>query len=648
MHNPGLTEKMDAKLVAVGGPLIGKTFPITGQEVSVGRDKSSTLCLNYGQVSRHHCLIKRDRQGFKITDLGSSNGTFVNGVPIRDQLLKHGDQIKVVSSLFLFLLDEGEELVPPDLVQLDESSLLSGETTYMRSEDSHYLGSADLLKDAISADRAARDLDALLKISTAISSIHGLERLHHRLLELILEVIPAKRGTILLVEEGGEDFRSVCCLEGSEGAVQPFQVSRTILEAVREQRAGILNNRRVEREVFEQAESLAGSGAESVLCVPLLVLEKLMGVIYLETSDVAAPFDEDHLHLLTAIASIAAVASQNALHVEWLHSENRRLREDIAIEHNMVGESEALLRVHQFIAKAAPTKSSVLIYGESGTGKELAAHALHRNSPRADKPFVTINCATLMETLLESELFGHEKGAFTGATSQKKGKLEVAHGGTVFLDEVGELAPKLQAKLLRVLQEHEFERVGGTHPIQVDIRVIAATNQDLEEAIQAKTFRSDLYYRLNVVSIEMPALRKRRDDIPLLTQYFTDRFSKECNRTISGISLEARDCLMHYSWPGNVRELQNVIERAVVLGSADGILREDLPEALLETEPSTGDPENYHEVIKEKKKELILNAVEKAKGNYTQAANLLKLHPNYLHRLIRNLDLKAELKNKTS
>ena len=428
---------MNAKLVAVGGPLTGKTFPITGEEVSVGREQSSTVCLSDGLVSRHHCLIKKDRHDFQITDFGSSNGTFVNGVPIRDQLLKHGDQIKVVSSLFLFLLDEGEDLLPPNRVQLDESSVLSGETTFLRIEDSHYLGSADLLKDAVSADRAARDLDALLKISTAISSLHGLQRLHQRLLELILEVIPAKRGTILLAEAGEEDFNSVCCIEGSEGAVQPFQVSGTILEAVREQRAGILNNRGAEGKVFEEAESLAGSEAESVLCVPLLVLEKLMGVIYLETSDVAAPFDEDHLQLLIAIASIAAVASQNALHVEWLQSENRRLQEDIAIEHNMVGESEAMRRVHQFIAKAAPTNSSVLVCGESGTGKELAAHALHRNNPRADKPFVTINCATLMESLLESELFGHEKGAFTGATTQKKGKLEVANGGTVFLDEVG-------------------------------------------------------------------------------------------------------------------------------------------------------------------------------------------------------------------
>ena len=309
-----------------------------------------------------------------------------------------------------------------------------------------------------------------------------------------------------------------------------------------------------------------------------------------------------------------------------------------------------MMQVHQFIAKAAPTNSSVLICGESGTGKELAARALQRNSPRAEKPFVAINCAALTESLLESELFGHEKGAFTGATTQKKGKLEVAlevaNEGTVFLDEVGELAPTLQAKLLRVLQEHEFERVGGTLPIKVDIRLIAATNRNLEEAIEEGSFRRDLYYRLNVVSFTMPPLRDHREDIPLLAQYFVAKSCKECNRSLTGISPDVRACLMRYHWPGNVRELQNVIERAVVLGSSDVILREDLPEVLLETEPGTGDPWNYHEVIKEKKKELILNAVEQAQGNYTEAAKLLQLHPNYLHRLIRNLDLKDELKGK--
>ena len=492
----------------------------------------------------------------------------------------------------------------------------------------------------------ARDLNALLKISTAINSIRGLEPLHRRLLELIVEVIPAERGAILTMGEGENDYSSVIRWDKAEGADQPLPVSRTIVDRVREEGAAILSSRSLHGETFEKAESLAQSQAESVLCAPLTVLDKVLGLIYLETSSLAAPFVEDDLHLLTGIASIAAVASQNAYQVEWLQGENRRLQEDISIEHNMVGESKAMMQVHQFIAKAAPTKSSVLIYGESGTGKELAARALQRNSPRAEKPFVTINCAALTETLLESELFGHEKGAFTGATTQKKGKLEVANEGTVFLDEVGELAPTLQAKLLRVLQEHEFERVGGTVPIKVDIRLIAATNRNLEEAIEEGTFRRDLYYRLNVVSFTMPPLRDHREDIPLLAQYFVAQSCKECNRSLTGISQEARACLMRYHWPGNVRELQNVIERAVVLGSSDVILREDLPEVLLETEPGTGDPWNYHELIKEKKKELIINAVEQAEGNYTEAAKLLKVHPNYLHRLIRNLNLKDELKGK--
>ena len=637
---------MDARLVVLSGPLTGKAFPITEEELFIGREKSNAVYLSYPRVSRRHCSVKREEEGFKITDLESSNGTFVNDVPIKEHFLKHGDQIKIVSSLFLFLLDDGEAVSLSNRVELDERPLRSGSTASLRSEDSRYLGSTDRVTAADSENRMARDLNALLKISTAINSIRGLEPLHRRLLELIVEVIPAERGAILTIGEGEEDYSSVIHWDKTDGADQPLPVSRTIVDRVREEGAAILSSRPLESEMFEQAESLAQSEAESVLCAPLTVLDKVLGIIYLETSSLAAPFVEDDLHLLTGIASIAAVASQNAYHLEWLQGENRRLQEDISIQHNMVGESKAMLQVHQFIAKAAPTKSSVLICGESGTGKELAARALQRNSPRAEKPFIAINCAALTETLLESELFGHEKGAFTGATSQKKGKLEVANEGTVFLDEVGELAPTLQAKLLRVLQEHEFERVGGTLPIKVDIRLIAATNRNLEEAIEEGTFRRDLYYRLNVVSFTMPPLRDHREDIPLLAQYFVAKSCKECNRSMTGISPEARACLMRYHWPGNVRELQNVIERAVVLGSSDVILREDLSEVLLETEPGTGDPWNYHELIKEKKKELIIKAVEQAEGNYTEAAKLLKVHPNYLHRLIRNLDLKDELKGK--
>lgn len=235
--------------------------------------------------------------------------------------------------------------------------------------------------------------------------------------------------------------------------------------------------------------------------------------------------------------------------MEWLESENRRLRAEINIEHNMVGESPRMREVYQFIAKVAPTESTVLIRGESGTGKELAARAIHLNSQRKDEPFVAINCAALTETLLESELFGHEKGAFTGAFSQKKGKLEMADGGTLFLDEIAELAPALQAKLLRVLQERQFERVGGTRSIRVDIRLIAATNRELEELEKGGAFRRDLYYRLNVVSITMPPLRARREDIPLLVNYFIARHSQRCRRHVSAMSEEARGFLLQYDWP---------------------------------------------------------------------------------------------------
>ena len=261
---------------------------------------------------------------------------------------------------------------------------------------------------------------------------------------------------------------------------------------------------------------------------------------------------------------------------------------------------------------------------------------------------MALNCAALTETLLESELFGYEKGAFTGAFTQKKGKLEVADGGTVFLDEIGELALPLQAKLLRVLQEREFERVGGTRPIKVNIRLIAATNRGLEQAIKDGGFRSDLYFRLNVVSLTIPPLRDRAGDIPLLANYFTSQFAKKIGRRIRGISPEALKCLTHYDWPGNVRELQNVIERAIVLGTTELILPEDLPESLLEKQSLPGlQITNYHQAIKATKRELVLKVIGQAKGNYISAAKLLGIHPNNLHRLIRELNLKSEVKKQS-
>jgi DNA-binding NtrC family response regulator len=300
-------------------------------------------------------------------------------------------------------------------------------------------------------------------------------------------------------------------------------------------------------------------------------------------------------------------------------------------------------RVSELIGKAAPTPSTVLIEGESGTGKELVARAIHRNSPRAEAPFIAINCAVLPSELVESELFGHEKGAFTGAVSRKKGRFETADRGTLFLDEIGELPLQLQAKLLRAVQSGSFDRVGGLEPVEVDVRILAATNRNLREAVAEGQFREDLYFRLNVIAIRMPALRERPEDIPALAAHFASTVGAKLGRRLT-ISEPALDVLKRYDWPGNVRELENAIERAAVLGNGDVILPEDLPEPVLEAQApgSEGDATNYQDAVNAFKRRHILDVIQKTR-DMSEAAGLLGVHPNNLNRLIRRLNLRQEL-----
>ncbi|HEY3130633.1 MAG TPA: sigma 54-interacting transcriptional regulator [Acidobacteriota bacterium] len=648
IHNPvtAIRNQMNPRLVASSGPLKGEIIALADEEISIGRESSNQLCIANSSVSRRHCIISKEKGQYKISDLQSLNGTFVNGAQINQRLLDHGDQIKVGDSVFLFLLDESD--VPPagQAVQLEDAAWVTQSTIRLPNDEALYLQPDKVLATLPPTARIARNLNALLKISTAISSIRGLEALERKLLELIFEVVPAERGAILLIGERPDEFVSVFGWDKLSGSARPVRASRTVINRVLRENVAVLNNEVQDSAAFNASESLVASQVRSLLCVPLVAFGRVRGVIYLDTSDPMVRLDEEDLQLFTAIGGIAAVALDNARHLEWLESENLRLQAEINIEHNMVGESARMREVFQFIDKVAPTDATVLLCGESGTGKELVARAVHVNSPRAGKPFVAINCAALTETLLESELLGHERGAFTGAVAQKRGKFEAADGGTVFLDEIAELAPSLQAKLLRVLQEREFDRVGGTRPVKVDIRVIAATNKNLQEAIRNGTFRQDLYYRLNVVSLTMPPLRDRREDIPLLASHFVDKFSNKSKKQVLGISAQASASLMNYDWPGNVRELENAIERAVVLGSDELIRPEDLPETVLEIEPSAGASiTKYHEAILEAKKQLIIRAVEQAGGNYTEAAKLLGVHPNYLHRLIRNMNLKSTLKS---
>ncbi len=626
---------MNPRLTAISGRLKGNVFTIEDSPVVIGRDRTATLCIADASISRRHTQIEKENEEFVILDLESLNGTFVNDVPVKRRQLQHGDRVRIGDSQFLFLLHDGDVPSRSNEVRFDDAQIVSGSTLQVRFNDALYL--------------MARDLSALMKVSTTINAVRGVEELQQTLLELLFEVVPAERGAVLLADPGSpahlREFASVFGLDRRRGKDESIKVSSTVTHWVLNHGESLLINNQTEAKGFERADSLLLDRPAYVLCVPLMMLDRALGVIYLDTREPDTAFDKDHLQLVSAISAITAVALENARHFEWLVSENQRLIADFDIEHNMVGESQAMRDVLQFISKVAPTDSTVLLSGESGTGKELAARAIHQNSKRAEKPFMAVNCAALTESLLESELFGHERGSFTGALAAKKGRLELADGGTMFLDEVGELSPSLQVKLLRVLQEREFERVGGTRTIKVDIRLISATNRDLDEAIAAGQFRQDLYYRLNVVGLEMPPLRNRQEDIPLLAHYFAVKYGEKCNRRINGIAAAARARLLSYDWPGNVRELENAIERAIVLGTTEQILLEDLPESILESEPpATAPGTEYHEAVAQTKKQIILSAMQQAKGSYTEAAKLLGVHPNYLHRLIRNLNLKDQIK----
>ncbi len=630
---------MIPRLIAISGSLKGTTFALAQEETSVGRDLSNTISLNDPSVSRRHCLISKNGNGFYITDLESYNGTFVNGLPIAEQALTHGDHVALGDIRFIFLTHDDPVTTA---ISLQDDDLVSRSTIRLEREQAFYLRPEGALSESSLDSRAVRERNALLKISTTINSIRDCDELQLQLLELTFEAVPAERGAILLADKDREEFISCRGWNSLNGADDSIKVSQTISRQVLRDVVAILSNDVVRNENTGGLPSLLEAQVCSLLCVPLVAFDKPLGVIYLDISSGASQFDEAHLQLLTAIAGSAAIAFENVRRFELLEQENRRLQHEVKLDHQMLGESESMREVYTKLSRVAPSDSTVLLLGESGTGKELAARAIHLNSPRAAKPFIAINCATLTESLLESEMFGHEKGAFTGAIGQKPGKLELAEGGTIFLDEVGELSPAIQAKLLRALQPPcEFERVGGTRPIKVDVRAIAATNRDLKAAIKAGQFREDLYYRLNVVSIPMPPLRERRQDIPLLATYFVAEYSKKCKRRVTGISPEARRLLCAYDWPGNVRQLENAIERAVVLGVTELIVPEDLPETIFESESLPDQPPaGYHETIREAKRQLISKTLQQTAGNYTEAAKLLGIHPNNLHRIVRDLKLR--------
>jgi len=389
-----------------------------------------------------------------------------------------------------------------------------------------------------------------------------------------------------------------------------------------------MNGIEVLREIRKQDKNLP-----VIIITAYGTIERAVEAIKTGADDfITKPFDPEHL----------AVVVKKALERAELKSEVEFLARELGGRYRLIaGESKLMAQAVEEAKKAANSKSTVLLLGESGTGKEIFARSIHEWSDRKSRPFVPINCVGLSKELLESELFGHEKGAFTGAQQLKRGKMETANGGTVFLDEVGDISQELQAKLLRFLQEREFERVGGNQPIAVDVRVIAATNRDLEEAVKSGAFREDLYHRLNVIALTLPALRERKEDIAPLADYFLQRFSSETKKVFSEISADARQKLLDYHWPGNVRELANVIERAVVLGDGPTLTLHHLPSRVVGdlVAPSL-EGQSYHDAVNNHRRQLILDALTQAQGNRAAAAKALGLHRTHLMKLMKALQIR--------
>ena len=500
------------------------------------------------------------------------------------------------------------------------------------------------MQKIISSSDAA--LIAHLKdISSWVSSVQDLDKLLELIIASAARVMHAKAASLLLVDHKTNTLFFQVATGEKKKEVKEYRVKMGQGIAGHVAKTGkallIADVRNHSRWYKEISESI-GFETQSIACVPLKLDDEIIGVVQIIDKEDGQAIQEAEMPLLDEFAALAALAIGHAQNIQEVKRENQDLKQELKTKHQLIGKSPALEKVISDGLKVANSKASALILGESGTGKELLARLIHRAGPRKNKPLVVLNCAAMPETLLEDELFGHEKGAFTGAVNRKIGKFELAHEGTLFLDEIGEMTPGMQAKLLRVLQEGNFYRVGGNIPISVNVRVLSATNKKLDQEVSEGRFREDLYYRLNVVQINMPTLRERSEDIPLLAEHFLSIFKEETVIPALTISKAAMEKMVQYDWPGNIRELRNAIERAVVMGNGKEILPEDLPIATVRaTYPGLQMGLTLEEALNQFKKEFIILNLKHTGGNRSKAAKIMEIQRTYLSRLISKYDLKG-------
>jgi Nif-specific regulatory protein len=624
----------------------GEVFPLQpGARYTLGRAATNRVVLKDELCSREHAEVYRGEGHWFVRDLGSLNGTRLNDVPVTEErVLEPRDEIHLGRTRLLFVEDM-QQL--PDLPR--RSRKADGDVAIRkRLSDTRFLqkpaetggdGQATVLQ-ARPGRQVERELSLLYRLALRMGGAATTEELVNVVLEGLLEATHAEVGAILAVREGRE--LELLAYHHRDPAVQTYhKVSQFLSGEVLSTREAILAEDVARHEDLRQRESLAELRASSLICAPVLFGDKVLGLIHLYSISPDRGLDTDDLEFAVAVAKqLGAALHQLQVQVE-LTVENQALRDQLRVESELVGESRPIKEIESQVARVAGTQATVLIRGESGVGKELVARAIHFSSPRKGGPFVCLNCAALTETLLESELFGHEKGAFTGATEKLVGKFESADRGTIFLDEIGEMNLGTQAKLLRVLEGHPFERVGGNTPIKVNVRVVAATNQPLEQAVRDGDFRRDLFFRLQVVEIRVPPLRDRVADVAILADHFLKRFVRETGRRIKGFTPAAMAKLRGYHWPGNVRELRNVVERAVALGTGPVLDADDLWLSSLEAAGPAPAAEAVYQALSldEVEKEHILRTLNHTEWNKSQAATILGIERSTLDRKIKTYEL---------
>lgn len=501
-------------------------------------------------------------------------------------------------------------------------------------------------------DRTQQRLESLIEIYRLLIGTVESDEMIRIILESATRLFEAQGCSLALLDEAGQELAFIAM--AGPASVEEFRVpfGQGIAGWVAQTGEGVVcNDVSQDERFFDGIDQQTGYITESILCVPLKQHDQIIGVIEALNTTRRDGFTPDDLQLLTAFGRLAGTAISHSQTFSRVRNVGTVYQEVVQERYRLIaGDSPAMRAVLHMARTVSDADSTVLLLGESGTGKEVIARAIHQWSTRSEHPFVAINCVALTPELLASELFGHERGAFTGATAQKKGKFELADGGTLFLDEIGDLAPDLQTKLLRVLQDKEFQRVGGMKDIRANVRILAATNRDLRQAMQSGVFREDLYYRLNVVAITLPPLRDRRQDIPEMVDYFLAHYCRQMSRQKKSITASAMQVLQSYTWPGNVRELQNVIERAVVLSAGNDITEADFPAEIREaagpsketqaTFPGIDDTMPLSEAVNAFKRAMVTAALKAADGNQKLAAHRLGIQPSNLSRLMNTLGLR--------